>query len=70
MHNLESVLENEMHKNLWNFEVKPDYLISAKQPPPQKVQQQQKKICWIMVFGITADHRVKLKKKKNEKRDK
>ena len=28
--NLESVLENETHKILWNFEIQTDYLISAR----------------------------------------
>ena len=30
MHNLESVLENEMHKIYRNFEIQIDHLISAK----------------------------------------
>ena len=32
MHNLESVLENEMHKNLWDFEIQTDHLILARWP--------------------------------------
>ena len=31
MHNLASVLENETHKHLWDFEIQMDHLISAKQ---------------------------------------
>ena len=31
MHNPESVLENEMHKVLWDFEIQTDHLISARQ---------------------------------------
>ena len=29
MHKPESVLENETHKILWDFEIKADYLIST-----------------------------------------
>ena len=32
MHNQESVLENEIHKLLWNFEIQMEYLISDRQP--------------------------------------
>ena len=29
MHNPKSVLENEMHKLIWDFEIQTDYLIAA-----------------------------------------
>ena len=32
MHNPESILENETHKNLWDFETQTDHLISARLP--------------------------------------
>ena len=32
MHYLESILENEMHKVLWDFEIQTDPLITASQP--------------------------------------
>ena len=32
MHNPDSVSENEMHKILWDLEIQPDLLISARQP--------------------------------------
>ena len=32
MRNPESILENEMHKILWNFEIQTDHLISARRP--------------------------------------
>ena len=32
MHNLESVLENETHKLVWDFEIQTDHLISARRP--------------------------------------
>ncbi len=32
MHNSESVPENETHKVLWDFEIRTDHLISARQP--------------------------------------
>ena len=32
MHNLDSVLENEMHKILWDFEIQTDHIIFARRP--------------------------------------
>ena len=32
MHNPESILENETHEVLWDFEIQTDYLILAKRP--------------------------------------
>ena len=32
VHNLESVLENETYKILWDFEINMDHLITARQP--------------------------------------
>ena len=32
MHNPESILENQMHKILWDFEIQTDHLISARRP--------------------------------------
>ena len=32
MHNPESVLENEMHKILWNFGIQTDHQIPARKP--------------------------------------
>ena len=32
MPNPESVLKNEMHQLLWDFEIQMDYLVSARQP--------------------------------------
>ena len=38
MHNLESFLENETHKILWDFEIQTDHLISARRPDLMIVQ--------------------------------
>ena len=32
MHNPESILENETHKILWDFEIQMDYLIQSRRP--------------------------------------
>ena len=39
MHNPESVLENEMHKYLWDFEIQTDHLISARWLDPIIINQ-------------------------------
>ena len=42
IHNPESVLENEMHKIPWNFEIKMDRLISARSPDHEIVKKKKK----------------------------
>ena len=66
-HNPESILENEMHKILWEFEIQMDHLILARRPD-WGIVHKKKRTCQIMDFTISAYHRVKLKE--SEKRDK
>ena len=74
MHNPESVLENETHIVLWDFEIRTDHLISASRPdymivnPPTPKKRRKKRTCWIVDLAIPADHSVKLKE--SEKKDK
>ena len=44
MYNPESVLENEMHKILWDFEIQMDHLISAWRPD-QVIVNKKKRTC-------------------------
>ena len=67
MHNPESVLENEMHKLHWDFEIQTDHIISARRPDLIIINKK-KRTCRIVDFAVLADHRVKLKE--CEKRDK
>ena len=67
MRNPESVLENEMHKILYDFEIQMDHRISARWPDLVIVNKK-KRINQIITFVVTADHKVKLKE--SEKRDK
>ena len=60
MHKTESVLENETHKSLWDFEIKADDLISARQPD-LVIKTKQKRTCQIVDFAVHVDLRVKLK---------
>ena len=68
MPNPESVLKNETHKPLWDFEIQTDHLISARRPDQviftKKIK---KRTCRIVDLVVPADHRVKLKE--SEKRD-
>ena len=68
MHNLESVLENEMHKLLWNFEIQMDHLISAKWYDLIIINKKRKRTGQTVNFAVLTDHKLKLKE--NEKRDK
>ena len=53
MHNLTSVLENETHKRLWEFDIQTDHLISARLPD---LIIKKKRTCRIVVFTVRADH--------------
>ena len=64
MHNSHSVLENEMHKLLWDFEIQTDHLISARRPDLMIVIKK-KRNCRIMDFTVPVSHKSKLKE--NEK---
>ena len=68
MHNLASVLENDMYKLLWDFEIQTDHLISARRPDLIIDNKKEKKTCRIVDFAVPTDHRVKLKE--SEKKDK
>ena len=64
MHNPASVLENDTHKLLWDFDIHTDHLISARRPDLIIINKK-KRICKIVDF---ADHRIKLKEcKKKDK---
>ena len=65
MHNPESILENEMLKILWDFEMQTDHLIPARRPYLGLVNKE-KRTCQIVDFAVTVDDRVKLKE--SEKR--
>ena len=62
MHNPESVLENETHKILYDFEIQTDYLISARRPNLMIVNKKRKKKKEKekrrTYFAIPADHQV------------
>ena len=45
MHKPESVLENEMHKVIWDFEIKTDHPIKAQRSGPSLIN---KKKEWIL----------------------
>ena len=79
MHNPESAPENETHKDLWDFEIQTDHLISARRPDLVRIEKKKKKEkrkkkrkkdrpCRIVDFAVRAHHRLRIKE--NEKRDK
>ena len=64
MYNPESVLKNETHKLLWDFEIQTDHQISARRPD-LIITKKEKRTCRIVDFAVLADHRVKLKECEN-----
>ena len=43
MNNLESILENETHKLLWDVDIQTDHLISTRQPDLEIINNYKKK---------------------------
>ena len=54
MHNAASVLENETHKLLWEFDIQTDHLISTR---PNNNQQQERKLAklWTLLSRLTTE---------------
>ena len=59
MHNPTSVQENDSHKLLWDFDIKMDHLISARQQDLMIIKKKKKRTCKIVDFAVPTDHRVK-----------
>ena len=75
MRNPASVLENETHKLLLNFDIQTDHLISARRQDliiikkkKKKETKEKKENLQNVDFAVSTDHRVKLKE--SQKRDK
>ena len=68
MHNPAPVLENYSHKLLWDFNIKTDHLIPARRPDLIIINKKKKRICKIVDFAVSVDHRINLKE--SEKKDK
>ena len=62
-----SVLENDSHKLLWDFNIQTDHLIPARRPDLIIIYKK-KRIRKIIDFAVPADHRINLKER--EKKDK
>ena len=63
MYNLESVLENEMHKLFRDFEIQTDHLFSARWPDLVIINKKYRTY-WIVDFAVPTDHRIKLRENK------
>ena len=70
MQNPASVLENETHKLLWDFEMQTDHQISARRPDLIIIKKKKKKKKDLQKCGLCcpANHRIKIKA--SEKKDK
>ena len=67
MHNPAPVLENDMHKLLWDFYIQTDHLIPAR-ISDLIIINKKKRIFEIVDFAVPADHGINLKE--SEKKDK
>ena len=61
MHNPATVLENDTHKVLWDFDIQTDHLISSRRPDFIIISKKKKRTCKIVDFAVPADKRIKLK---------
>ena len=70
MCNPEPFLENDTQKLLWDFDIHTDNLMSTRKPELIIINKNanKKKICKIVDFAVSVDHRIKLKE--YEKKDK
>ena len=64
MQNPAAVIENDTHKLLWDFDIQTDHLISARRP--DQIINKKRRICKIVDFAVSADHRMKLKEYENK----
>ena len=60
----ESVLENKMHKILWDFQIQTDYPILARRPE-DLVFIDKKIICNLVDFDLPVDYRLTIKETKS-----
>ena len=60
MHNPATVLENDWHKLLWDFNIQTDDVISLRRPDLIIINKK-KRTCKIVDFAVSVDHRIKLK---------
>ena len=59
MHNPASVLENDTHKLLWDFDIETDHLISTRRQDHLIEINKKKRTCKIVDLAVPADHRIK-----------
>ena len=64
MHNPVSVLENDTHKLLRDFEIQMDHLILARRPDLILIYK--KRTCKIVNFAVLANDKIKLKESKKK----
>ena len=66
MHKPAPVLENDSHKLLWDFNIQTDHSIPARRPDLIIINNKKKRICKIVDFAVSADHRINLKESKKK----
>ena len=67
MHNQSSGLVNEAHKLLCGVDKQTDYLISARRPYLNIINNNKKRICRTVDFAVPVYHGVKLKVSEKKK---
>ena len=60
------VLENDTYKPQWDFDIHTDHLISARRPGLIVINNKKKRTFKIVDFAVSANNRIKLKKKGKE----
>ena len=75
MHNPISVMENDTHKRLWDFDIQTDRPFSARRPDLIIINKKKKRICKIVDFAVLAKSTILqvlflIKLKESEKKDK
>ena len=55
MHNPASVLENDTHKLLWDFDIQTDHLILARRPSIIFTKKRELAKLWILLSQLTTE---------------
>ena len=68
MHNPAPVLENDLHKLLWDFNIQTDHQIPARRPDLLIINKKKRESAKLSTLLFRQDHRINLKE--SEKKDK
>ena len=64
MHNPATVLANDTHKLLWDFDIQTDHLISARRPDLITIKKRELANLWTMLYRLPTEYNWKVVKRR------